>query len=338
MPRLTGRRKRILVSVLAGVMVLLGAITIGGYVLVHRLQSNVARVGGTFDGIPESERPTKAPASVGGTTFLMVGSDSRDDVPTTGSKAKGNAMAAGDHRTDTIMMVHIPPDRHSISVISIPRDSWVDIPGRGKNKVNAAYAFGGPALLIRTLEQLTNVRIDHFAVIDFYGFKSIIDAIGGIDLDVPSDTTGRTVNTHLDGSAALTYVRERHSLPQGDLDRVKRQQNLIRVVMAKVSTVDPTSNPVQAYKLLDAGTSAISFDSQFSDSDMRSLAFGLRGMQSGGVNFMTAPVTGTGMEGTQSIVRLNQAQCAELWKSINNETISDYIASHKSELLPAVTR
>lgn len=336
--RFARKRTRVLVYVLASILVLLGGVGIGGYVLVQHIQGNVGRVNGVFDGLKEQDRPQKAAAAQGSITFLMVGSDSRADEPTTGSNAKGDGLTAGNHRTDSIMLAHIPADRHSITVISIPRDSWVDVPGHGKQKINAAYAFGGPPLLIQTIEKLTSVRIDHFAVIDFYGFKSIIDAIGGVDIDIPQGSSGRVVKTHLNGTDALTYVRERHSLPNGDLDRVKRQQNLIRTVMAKVSTVDPTSNPVEAYKLLNAGTSAISFDSGFSNSEMRSLAFGLRGLQSGGTSFMTAPVTGTGMEGDQSVVYLNQPKCAELWSAINNGTVSEYVANHKSDLLGAVTR
>jgi LCP family protein required for cell wall assembly len=223
----------------------------------------------------------------------------------------------------------------------------VDIPGNGKNKINAAYAIGGPPLLIRTVEKLTDVRIDHFAVVDFYGFRSIIDAIGGIDIQIPRDTvdtegTGAVFKkglNHFNGLRALQYVRQRHGLPGGDFDRVKRQQNMIRAVMAKVGQVDPTSDPVQAYKLLDALTKAVTVDAGLTDSAMRSLAFSMRGVQSGGgVSFLTAPNRGTGQEGDQSVVYLDETPATELWNALENDSVPGYLTSHQSDLLPAVPR
>ncbi len=343
--RLTRRGRRVLVLGVVFVVLLVAAVGASAYVLVNRLPGNIARVDGTFAGIDEKQRPDKLPAAKNSLTFLLVGSDSRDTGPTTGSAAKRKGFRLGD-RTDTIMMLNIPSDRRSATIISIPRDSWVDIPGHGKLKINAAYAIGGPSLLIRTVEQLTDVRIDHFAAIDFYGFRSIIDAIGGIDIQVPQATTDvggtgasfRKGLNHFDGTKALAYVRQRHGLPGGDFDRVKRQQNMLRAVMAKVGTVDPTSNPVQTYKLLEAVTKAVSVDNGLSDADLRSLAFSMRDIRSGGVNFMTAPVTGTGMEGEESVVYLDQVRCGQLWTSVKNDGVATYVAQHKADLLPAVTR
>jgi LCP family protein required for cell wall assembly len=211
-------------------------------------------------------------------------------------------------------------------------------------KVNAAYSLGGPSLLIQTFENLTQVRIDHFAVVDFAGFKSIIDAIGGIDVEVSQDTTDpfgdhfrRGVN-HLNGTQALGYVRQRYGLEAGDLDRVKRQQNLLRSVMTKLGTFDPASDPVGSFRLLNAFTKSISVDDTLTDSAMRSLAFDVPHIRGGGVAFMTAPTNGTGMEGDQSVVYLNPAQSGELWNAMRNDTMAAYTATHSKDLLPAVTR
>jgi anionic cell wall polymer biosynthesis LytR-Cps2A-Psr (LCP) family protein len=134
-------------------------------------------------------------------------------------------------------------------------------------------------------------------------------------------------------------VRQRHGLPAGDFDRVKRQQNMIRAVMSKISKVDPTANPVQAYQLLDAMTKAITVDDSLTESAMRSLAFGMRGVGAGGgVSFLTAPVTGTGTEGDQSVVYLDQPKTAELWNGMNNDTMAAYLTGHQNDLLPAVPR
>jgi LCP family protein required for cell wall assembly len=328
------------------VVVVLGAVSASAYVLVNKVTGNVARIDDTFAGINEEQRPSKPATAKNSLTFLLVGTDSRDDGPTTGRAAKNKTFKPYAQRTDSIMLMHIPDDRKSAAVISIPRDSWVDIPGHGRNKINAAYAIGGPPLLIRTIEDLTDVRVDHFAVVDFYGFRSIIDAIGGIDIQIPQTTvdsegTGAVFRkglNHFNGARALQYVRQRHGLPQGDFDRVKRQQNMIRAVMAKVSTVDPTSDPVQAYKLLDAMTRAVTVDAGLTDGDIRSLAFSMRGVGQGGVNFLTAPVRGTGQEGDQSVVYLDDGPAGQLWTGLKNDSLADYLGRHQSDLLPAVPR
>jgi LCP family protein required for cell wall assembly len=342
--RLTGRGRRVLVVVAIAIALLIAAVTVTGYVMVNRLPGKVARTTGAFDGIPDKDRPAKA-ASDDSLTFIMVGSDAHVTQPTTGRQAKNNVgMQAGQGRTDAIMVLHISGDRHSATVVSIPRDSWVTIPGRGRKKINAAYALGGAPLLVLTVEQLTQIRIDHFAVIDFVGFRSVIDAIGGVDVNVAqttSDVFGGTMHSgrnHLDGHRALNYVRERHNLPGGDFDRVKRQQNLLRAVMNKIVKIDPLTNPVQVYKLLDAGTDAISVDSRLSDADLRSLAFSLRGLQIGGVTFLTAPVTGTGMEDSESVVYLDQARCGRLWTALKDNKVADYVAANRKDTLPSAPR
>ncbi|MDT4986660.1 MAG: hypothetical protein QOI74_754 [Micromonosporaceae bacterium] len=343
--RLTHRGRRLVIilgAALAAVVVVVG---IGGYVLFNRLPGSVARVNGTFEGINDAQRPAKLPVAKNSVTFLLVGSDSRDTGPTTGTAAQETEFRTG-NRTDTIMLLNLPADGRSAAVVSIPRDSWVDIPGHGRMKINAAFALGGPPLLIRTVEQLTKVRIDHFAAIDFYGFRSIIDAIGGIDVQVPQSTTDiggsgqsfpRGMN-HLNGGRALAYVRQRHGLPAGDFDRVKRQQNMLRAVMTKIGTVDPATDPVKAYKLLNAVTKAVSVDSGLSDADLRNLAFSMRGLSARSVSFLTAPVTGTGMEGDQSVVYLDKVGCDQLWTAINNDRMPAYVTAHRADLLPAVTR
>jgi LCP family protein required for cell wall assembly len=339
-----GRTRRVLLIVGAVLLILLGIAGVGGYTLVNKVSGNVGRIDNAFGGLNEQLRPTKPEAAKQSQTFLLLGSDSRDNQATTGSGAKSQAWKPGEQRTDTIMVVHIPADHGSAQIVSIPRDSWVDIPGKGKMKVNAAYSLGGPSLLIQTFENLTQVRIDHFAVVDFAGFKSIIDAIGGIDVEVSQDTTDpfgdhfrRGVN-HLNGTQALGYVRQRYGLEAGDLDRVKRQQNLLRSVMTKLGTFDPASDPVGSFRLLNAFTKSISVDDTLTDSAMRSLAFDVPHIRGGGVAFMTAPTNGTGMEGDQSVVYLNPAQSGELWNAMRNDTMAAYTATHSKDLLPAVTR
>lgn len=178
------------------------------------------------------------------------------------------------------MIARIEPDRTGASVVSIPRDSWVEIPGRGFNKINAAYSFGGPSLLIQTVEDLTALRIDHFAVIDFAGFQSMVDSVGGIDVAIAEATRNQGVDfrqgvNHLDGAQALAYVQQRYGLPNGDPDRAHRQQNALRALLAKAASSGTLSDPIALYDLLDATSRSVGVDDTLSNGGLRSLALDL---------------------------------------------------------------
>ena len=322
-------------------LLLIGAATTG-YLMSSHLPGNVERIEGVFDGIDNSERPEEPPPMADGSvTFLLVGSDSRTDRPSTGT---GTARALHGTRTDTIMLIHLAQGRRSAYVISIPRDAWVSVPGRGQMKINGAFAVGGPTLLVRTVERLTRIRINHFGIIDFHGFRAIVDAVGGVDVPVKDEIyVGNGLRlqegvNHLDGAKALDYVRQRYGLPQGDLDRVRRQQNLIRAVIDKVGEVAPVKNPVRTYRLLDAITKSVTVDKGLTDSQLRSFAFSLRDLRRNGVTFLTAPVRALGLEGEESVVYLNEPRCAELWKAIKKNAMSGYLLKHKRDSLAEVPR
>lgn len=170
------------------------------------------------------------------------------------------------------MLVQVSADRRSASVVSIPRDSWVEIPGRGRAKVIPAYSWGGPALLVGTLEELTGVRVDHLAVIDFVGFRSVVDAIGGVDVGVaaPTSSAGAAFHAgvnHLDGDAALVDVRQRHELAGGDLARAARRQNVLRAVLGRLVDVDV----FRRLAFLAARTRSVSVDATLTNSGLRLL-------------------------------------------------------------------
>jgi anionic cell wall polymer biosynthesis LytR-Cps2A-Psr (LCP) family protein len=295
-PRRRGVRWGRLFLVL-GVLVLVlvvGATATGAY-FFNKYDNNVARVGDVFGKLPD--RPAK-PAS-GAMNILLVGAD----------KAKGGAS-----RSDTIMLMHLPSDRKRAYLISIPRDSWVPIPGNGRAKINAAFSFGGPSLLVQTVEGFTDVHIDHFMQIDFAGFQQMTDAVGGVD--VPGAG-------HLDGKEALKYVRERKSLPRGDFDRIKRQQGFLRALLAQ-STAS-FNNPFALARLLDAVSHAVSVDSGLSSGDLRSLVFSMRNLRDGkSIQFLTAPNTGTGVVGSQSVVFLDKSKGVELWGLVRDDRMGDW--------------
>ena len=261
-----GRRVGVIIVALVLTLVAVGWAVISQ--LSQAVGNNIPRVSGVFGSLPANERPAEQAA----TTFLIVGTDSRSPEPTTGTDAAAG-VNPGSVRSDVIMLASMAADRSSAAVVSIPRDSWVPIPGHGQNKINAAYAFGGPSLLTQTVEQLTAVRVNHFAVVDFAGFQALVDSVGGIDVQVAQTTSDRGVTfrqgmNHLNGADALVYVRQRHGLPNGDLDRAHREQNALKGWLTKAVASGALSNPVETYRLLDAMKESVSVDDTLSNNGL----------------------------------------------------------------------
>ncbi|WP_250556512.1 LCP family protein [Pseudonocardia lacus] len=329
------RSRRVLVGVVIAVLVLLAAAAGAVFVVAEKLAGNIARVPGVFVPLDEASRP---PAT-GATTFLLVGTDTRSDDPTTGAAA--TEPAAG--RSDVLMLARVRPDGTAASVVSIPRDSWVEIPGHGPNKINAAYAFGGPSLLVQTVEQVTGVRVDHFAVIDFAGFRAMVDAVGGIYVSVSAPTSHDGVDfrqgvNFLDGEQALAFVRQREGLPGGDLDRAQRQQAALRALLTQASSSGMLTDPVGLYALLDATTRSVSVDDTLTNGGLRSLAIEMSGLRPHAITFLRAPVAGFGHEGEQAVVYLDDQQAAELWSALRDDRVGVYADRHPDDQLGSVTR
>ena len=323
------RGLRGLAYVLLGVLLVVALLAAGVVLVTQKLGDQVGRYPAVFTGLSDATRPVAGD----GETFLLMGTDSRSEVATTGRDAAAPDFVFGAQRSDAIMLATVADDGASASVVSIPRDSWVDIPGRGMNKINAAYSFGGPTLLIRTIEQLTRVRVDHFAVIDFAGFQQMTDAAGGIDIVIPgstSDTRGEfpAGPQHLDGTQALNYVRQRYGLPGGDFDRVRRQQNALRALVRSALSSGTLSSPTRAYELVNSLTQHVGVDDSLSNTDLATLAFSLRGLRSSDVAFLTVPYTGTGTEGDQSVVYLDRTAGDDLWFAVNNDRVPEWVAAH----------
>ena len=195
---------------------------------------DVERIDGVFDGLPDG-RTDRPRARANAVNILLMGTDRRSDVGTTGLGAAAPPWVPGAQRTDTLMLVHIDGSRRAATVVSFPRDAWVHVPGHGMAKINAAYSYGGPSLAVATVEALTDVRIDHLAVVDWEGFREMTDAVGGVTVTVPRDRPRLGPRHHLDGRSApldgqqaLDYVGQRYGLPGGDLDRIRRQQDFLR--------------------------------------------------------------------------------------------------------------
>jgi LCP family protein required for cell wall assembly len=318
-------------------------ITGGGIIALLSVQSHLAgqvdRIGGVFDGL--ENRPERGPgAAATSLNVLVMGTDRRSEEQTTGSAATAEEWVPGAQRTDTIMVLHINAARDEATVISIPRDSWVDVPGHGPNKINAAFSLAGPSLAVETVENLTGIRIDHLAVIDWEGYRSLIDSVGGINITVPrtvedphNDVVWTKGKHHLNGAQALTYARQRYGLAMGDIDRVKRQQAVLRSLMRSSLSTLGSADPTGIYDLLDTLTENISVDDEWEFSDMRSLVLDLRGMKTEDVTFVTAPVAGFGREGAQSVVYLDRADSASLWDAVKEDKVARWAETHPLDVL-----
>lgn len=226
---------------------------------------------------PAGSRPAEQP----GTTYLLVGSDSRKGL----SRAENRKLGTGGvgdigQRTDTIMLLHTG-DGPSL-LLSIPRDSIVPIPGHGTTKINAAFAYGGPRLLVRTLEQSTGLRIDHYVEIGFGGFVNSVDAVGGVEICPTKRMVDRQANLnikkgcqHVDGITALGYARSRHTSGIGDIDRAKHQREVVSAIGHEVKSPATVLNPFRYWRVNMAGTSSIKVDEDSGVLDLARFAWAM---------------------------------------------------------------
>jgi LCP family protein required for cell wall assembly len=217
-----------------------------------------------------------------------------------------------------VMLLHIPANGAAATVISFPRDSWVQLPAfadsAGVNhapvmaKLNAAFDLGGAPLLVSTVEDLTGVHIDHFASINFPGFQGMVNAIGGINVCI--GTTRHDTNSgdfltagdhHLNGAQALALVRDRESFPDQDLGRIKDQEYFLSVMLHQVLSAGTLTNPIELTEFLNVATKSLTVDSGLSIGDMRKLASRFRNLSSANVSFETVPVENANYPVTSSI-------------------------------------
>jgi LCP family protein required for cell wall assembly len=196
--------------------------------------------------------------------------------------------------SDTLMLVHISADRSRVVVVSFPRDSWVDIPGHGMNKINSAFGLGGPKLMVATVEHDTGLTINHYIEVNFLGFVRVIDALGGVNICLPQAVKDRYSGLrlaagvhHVNGITALKYARDRHSFPMSDLARIDHQQSLLASLLREAISSHTLANPIRLSQVLRAGLSAVRVDS---DLDVTSLADQLRGISLQQVQFLTVPL------------------------------------------------
>lgn len=260
--------------------------------------------------------------SSGDLTFLVIGSDTReglDDLENFGN--------AGGERGDVIMLVRVNQDG-TAQMLSIPRDLWVDIPGHGEEKINAAYAFGGPTLMVQTVKQNLGVEINHYVEVDFVGFMDMIDEIGGVEIFFPyparDSSSGLDVeagNLLLDGETALAYARSRKyqelqngswvSVDANDIGRTARQQEVVRAIM---SSLKSPSSITDAGEIASSLARHMTIDTRLAGSSVAQLAWDFRGILGGSIEGATLPVVG-GTVGNASVVHRDEPAAANMLRN-----------------------
>jgi LCP family protein required for cell wall assembly len=339
-------RRHLALTTLA-VLLLLFFGTVGGFALY--LNHELGSIKHFDAGITSTPGPHGSTSDDGKPlNVLVLGSHDRDQQSVADDLADGQ-WTPGVHTSDTIMVVHIAANRQSAQVVSIPRDSWVRVPGYpgdvdGYAKINASFSWGGPALAVRTVQDLTGLHIDHVAMIDWNGFKDLTDVIGGVRIYIPHTFTDQAQHVTwrrgwqtMNGYQALQYVRTRHGLQGGDFGRIQRQQNFLRTLAAKVLSSGTFTDPITLARAIGTVSSFIEVDDTWTTGDLRSLAFAMRNLDSSDVRFTTAPLSRYDVIDGQDVVRLDQAKCTVLWRDLGEGELTQYLQQYPGSSLPGDT-
>jgi LCP family protein required for cell wall assembly len=306
---------------------ILAVLLVAGYPLLLGILAwtNLRKI----DAMPASARPAATP----GRTFLVVGSDSRQDLTRAERARLGTGQAAG-QRTDTVMLLHVPSNGGPTVLVSVPRDSLVAIPGHGKNKINSAYAFGGPTLLVRTVEQATRLHIDDYVETGLGGYANLVDAVGGVKVCVKKAIKDAKAHIDLtagcqtlDGQRALGYARARYSDPRGDLGRVERQRQVLAAIAGKTLSPSVLLLPWRAFPAARAGGQALTVDSGTTPYGLAQFILAMRAVSGANGLSLTVPIGGN--------ITTAAAGDALLWDAAKaGELFQDLRADRTSAITP----
>jgi LCP family protein required for cell wall assembly len=308
----------------------LGA-SVTGWLLYRKLNGNIHADTATEKLLgPPSARPTVPPVSYNAENVLIIGSDNRDGA----NSAYGDTGSGS--RSDTTILLHLSADRRHATAVSLPRDAMVRIPSCQRSdgsqsqpmfaQFNWAYSYGGTACTIRTVESLTHIRVDHFVVVDFSGFKKMVNAVGGVDVclsqpvnDKDAKLTLPAGRQHINGDQALGFVRVRETLGDGsDTERMGRQQQFLSSLVQKTESTGVLLNPLKLYPLLDAATSSLTVDPGLDSlSKLYDLVSSLKHTPSDQVVFLTAPIEPYAADPNRD--QFAQPQADELFTEIRND-------------------
>lgn len=334
-PRTRRRSARILSWIAISLSVLILGASTGLYILVNKYDGNINRIAGLID-IGDDNKPPPAPRNA--ENILIVGSDSRGDTEAGGEfQGSGDTFVTG-QRSDTVILAHLYGDSDKAQLVSFPRDSYVDIPAytdpktrksysARKGKLNSAFSIGGPKLLIATIENLTQIRVDHYMQIDFQGFQSMVDKLGGVEVCLSKPAKDKFSGIDLaagrhkiGGRTALAFVRQRHGLPGGDIDRITRQQQFLGSMVRKVLSSGTLLNPLKLTGFLDVATSSLQVDDKLTVSDLKDLALRFKSFNAGGVIFATIPITDiAAYRNRESVVLIDDEKATALFDSLRRD-------------------
>jgi LCP family protein required for cell wall assembly len=295
-------RHRIIKAVAITVAAVLVVVLTGGFFVYRHLNNNITGIDITSALGTDRPSEVKAKTPQKPLNILLLGSDTRQGQT-------GHIGGDTPGLSDTTILLHISGDRKLAYGVSLPRDAMVDRPScerkdgqgtdpGGLSMFNAAYAVGGPACTVKTVEELTNIRINHFVVIDFNGFRKMVDALGGVEVCVPKEVNDTTGHIYLPagtydvkGQRALDYVRVRHGISDnGDIGRMKRQQTFLASMANKTVSAGTLVNPVRLVRFLDAATESLTTDTGLSSlNKLGGLAKSLKGIGLDHIQFLTVP-------------------------------------------------
>lgn len=312
-----GRGKKILAGVLAFLLLWIGGLLWAGNSAWGKVKK--------LDAIPSQHLAEKGQ----GKNILLVGSDARTGLTAEQRKKLGTGTAEG-KRTDSIMVLHIGGDKPTL--MSIPRDSYVAIPGYGKNKINAAFSIGDAPLLIKTVEQNTGIHIDNYMEIGFGGFASVVDTVGGVNICVKNDMNDPKAHINLkkgcqdmDGATALGYVRARYSDPEGDIGRAKRQRQFLGALMGKIASPGNLLVPWKLKGLGESGAQGLAVDKDMSMLTAARTMWTLKKLSGNGGNSVVVPISNNALPTPAGeAVEWDATRSQELFKAIreNGDTSS----------------
>ena len=333
-PRFSRRRVlRLLSWVSIAASLLLVLTTAVGYVLLQQYDGNITRIPGVIAGGDAVAAPVDRPLNI-----LVVGSDSREGL--TGEEAfqgTGDEFITG-QRSDVVILAHVFAGGRRAQLVSLPRDAYVTIPEHREpgtdrvvpareDRLNSAFARGGPSLLVKTVQQLTGVRIQHYVQVDFRGFKALVDQVGGVEVclnrpqkDFRSGIDLRAGRQVVDGAQALAFVRQRSGLARGDIDRVKRQQLMLGALVRKVLSAGTLLNPVRLNGVLQTATRSLQVDDQLTAARLQDLALRLRGLRAADFVFTTPPIADlNARRAGASVVLLDPVESERLWDRLRRD-------------------
>src|SRR5215469_2717868 len=308
------RRERLLLLALGAISVLTLLVSGSAWLVTGYVSSSLARLDAGTSGTPDS----------GPINILVAGVDTRGGL-TRQQQLRLHVGSVAGANTDTMMIVHIPGDRQSIQVVSLPRDSWVSIPGNGMNKINAAYGLGGPPLMVSTVEQATGLAINDYVEVNFAGFVRVINELGGVNVCLPFPVDDSDSGLHLtaglhhvDGVTALKFVRDRHSFATSDLARIADQQQLLSSLFAQATASGVLADPMRLQQVVSSVTASVTVDRGL---NVTELASELRDIKPGSVSFTTVPIATPDFTtpAGESAVLWDQAAAAALFQRLESD-------------------